>query len=95
MQIFGASGHASRPQGSTLAAYTACYPEQDAENAHVKSIVNMDHVWHPGQDPHHFKYYVSSAACLPSSFFAIVEQQAGLYKTCVHLSCSGNPGSRA
>lgn len=66
MQIFGASGHMSRPQGSTLAAYTACYPEQDAENAHVKSMVNMDHVWQPGQDPHHFEYFVSSAASPPA-----------------------------
>lgn len=67
LQIFGASGHLSRPPGSTLASYTACYPEQDLENTHVKSIANMDHVWRPGQDPHHFKYYVSPAASLPSS----------------------------
>ena len=58
MQIFGASGHAKTPQGSTLGSYTACYPEQDPENRHVKSIVNMDFVFQTGRDPHHFKYYV-------------------------------------
>jgi hypothetical protein len=57
--MFGASGHATRPHGSTLSSYTACYPEFDQENTHVKSIVNMDFVNQPGQDPHHFKYYVS------------------------------------
>ena len=59
VQIFGPSGHAVKPEGSTLSSYTNCYPEQDPENRHVKSIVNMDFVYQPGRDPHHFKYYVS------------------------------------
>ena len=58
-QIFGASGHALTPLGSTLSSYTACYPEHDPENRHVKSIVNMDYVYQTARDPHHFKYYVS------------------------------------
>lgn len=58
-QIFGASGHVTTPQGSTLSSYTACYPEHDLENQHVKSIVNMDFVYQIGKDPHHFTYYVS------------------------------------
>ncbi len=53
-QIFGASGHVTTPQGSTLSSYTACYPEHDLENQHVKSIVNMDFVYQIGRDPHHF-----------------------------------------
>ena len=59
VQLFGASGHAKKPKGSTLASFTACYPENDLENRHIKSIVNMDFVSHAGGTPHHFGHYVS------------------------------------
>ena len=42
-----------------MGSYTACYPEHDPENSHVKSIVNMDFVYQTGGDPHHFRYHVS------------------------------------
>ncbi|CAL5224099.1 g6728 [Coccomyxa viridis] len=43
-------------QGSTLAAYTGCFPEHDPENRHVKALVNMDFVYQIA-GPHHFTYY--------------------------------------
>ena len=79
----------SRPPGSTLESYTACYPEQDLENTHIKSIVNMDHVWRPGQDPHHFKYYVNLAAFLSTFFFTWIVW-AGLIRSRVYSQCSGS-----
>ena len=56
--MFGSSGHLTRPEGSTLAAYVACYPLHHPENHHVKTIANMAYVDCVGGDPHHFTYLV-------------------------------------
>ena len=54
-QLFGSSGHLTRPQNSTLRAYTACLPAGADENRHVKTIANTRYVQRP-IDPHHFSY---------------------------------------
>ena len=59
--MFGSSGHVTRPQGSTLAAYSACYPLHHMENHHVKAIANMAYVDCVGGDPHHFTYLVGAS----------------------------------
>lgn len=61
MQMFGSSGHLSRPEGSTLAAYTACFPQHHMENHHIKTIANTAFVDGVTGDPHHFRYKVRCA----------------------------------
>ncbi|KAK9834899.1 hypothetical protein WJX81_007252 [Elliptochloris bilobata] len=54
-QLFGSSGHLTRPLNSTVRAYTACVPVDADENRHVKTIASLQHVLRP-IDPHHFSY---------------------------------------
>lgn len=54
-QLFGSSGHLTRPHNSTLRAYTACLPADADENRHIKTIANTHYVQRP-IDPHHFSY---------------------------------------
>ena len=54
--MFGSSGWKDKPLGSTLSAFTACFPRDHAENLHVKTIANTRHTLHSGEDPHHFIY---------------------------------------
>lgn len=63
-QMFGSSGHLTRPRNSTVRAYTACLPADAEENRHVKTIANLRYVLRP-IDPHHFSYQVQpSTQCM-------------------------------
>ncbi|KAK9824237.1 hypothetical protein WJX72_008861 [[Myrmecia] bisecta] len=55
-QIFGSSGHLTRPPGSVLANYWQCFPEDGGQNRHVKVIANTGNTVRVGRDPHTFEY---------------------------------------
>ncbi len=65
-QVVGPSGHATRPNGSTLEAYRRCLPANDIENRHVKVIVNLEYALRVADDPHTFLYMARPCAGDPS-----------------------------
>ena len=50
--MFGSSNLTEKPQGSTLAAYTACFPKDHPQNLHVKTIANLQHTLAAGAGEH-------------------------------------------
>ena len=72
LQMFGSSGHMSRPPGGTLESYVQCFPVDHRENGHIKSIVNLDYAERADRDPHHFLFKVRPRLLLHSSFILIM-----------------------